>query len=130
MSEERSSTFLFLKNSCQIFLSSSCLVINNCIRNIALIILFRFLSHHIYILSKLTCSGEQLPQLGLMTPYGDRDLGSKLGQVMLGACRHQAIADINVALSSVRSSHLRAISQEIPQPSMTKISLKNDSSKI
>ena len=39
---------------------------------------------------------------------------------------HQAITWTNVELSSARSSgiHLRSIPQEIPQPSVTEISLK------
>ena len=42
------------------------------------------------------------------------------------AWRHQAITWTNVDLLSVRSSgiHLKAISQEIPQPPFTKVSLK------
>ena len=52
--------------------------------------------------------------------------GSTLAQVMVGAWRHQAITWTNVDLPSVRSNenHLRAISQEISQSSITKISLK------
>ena len=40
--------------------------------------------------------------------------------------RHQAITWTNVDWSSVKSSdiHIRAISQEMPQPSITKICLK------
>ena len=51
-------------------------------------------------------------------PYGGRDLGQHW--------RHQAITWTNVDLSSLRSSivHLRAISLEISQPSVTKISLE------
>ena len=50
---------------------------------------------------------------------------STLAQIMAW-CRHQAITWTNVDLSSVRSSgiHLSAILQEMPQPSVTKISLK------
>ena len=49
-----------------------------------------------------------------------------LAQVWLVAWRHQAITWTNVDLSSIRSSdiHLRAISQEIPQPSVTIICSK------
>ena len=49
--------------------------------------------------------------------------GSTLAQVM--AWRHQAITWTNVDWSSVKSSdiHIRAISQEMPQPSITKICL-------
>ena len=49
-----------------------------------------------------------------------------------GSRWHQAITWTNVDLSSLRSSdvHLREISLEISQPSITKISLKNHFSKI
>ena len=45
---------------------------------------------------------------------------------MDGAWRHQAITRTNADWSSVKSSdiHIRAISQEMPQPSITKIHLK------
>ena len=79
-----------------------------------------------------------------MTPYGHKISESTLAQVMAwchqatshylsqcwlrfvipnGIWRHQAITWTNVDLSSVRSSdiHLRASSQEIPQPSITEI---------
>ena len=61
-----------------------------------------------------------------MTPYGGRDLGQHCFRWWLVAWRHQAITWTNVDLSSLRSSdvHLRAISLEISQPSVTKISLK------
>ena len=51
---------------------------------------------------------------------------STLAQVMACCLWHQAITWTNVDLSSVRSSdiHLRVVSQKIPQPSVTKISLK------
>ena len=52
--------------------------------------------------------------------------GSTLAQVM-GCCwRHPAITWTNVDLSSVKFSdiHIRAISQEMPRPSITKICLK------
>ena len=63
---------------------------------------------------------------GLVTPYGHVDLGQHWFRYWLVAWRHQAITWTNVDLSSVRSCgiHVRAISQEIPQPSITKISLK------
>ena len=56
-----------------------------------------------------------------MTPYGDSDLGQHWLRQWLVAWRHQAITWTNVDLSSVRLSdiHLRASSQEIPQPSIT-----------
>ena len=52
--------------------------------------------------------------------------GSTLAQVMAFAWRHQAITWTNVDWSSAKSSdiHIRAISQEMPQPSITKIHLK------
>ena len=61
-----------------------------------------------------------------MTPYGDINLGQHRLRQWLVAWRHQAITWTNVDLSSVRSSgiHLRAILQEIPQPSVTEINLK------
>ena len=67
-----------------------------------------------------------LTHCGLVTPYGDRDLGQHWLRQWLVAWLHQAITWTNVDLSSVRSSgvHLRPISQEIPQPSVTEISLK------
>ena len=54
------------------------------------------------------------------------------GNRYLGQHRHQAIIWTNVDLSSVRSSdiHLRASSQEIPQPSTTEIMCKDMSRKI
>ena len=57
-----------------------------------------------------------------MTPYGDKDLGQ---QWRVG-WRHQAITWTNVDWSSAESSdiHKRAISQEMPQLSITKICLK------
>ena len=58
--------------------------------------------------------------------------GSTLAQVMVAAWQHQAITWTNFDLSSVESSafHVRAISLEIPQLWITKISLKNDLPKI
>ena len=63
---------------------------------------------------------------GLATPYGDRDLGLHWLMQWLVAWRHQAITWTNVDWSSVKSSdiHIRVISQEMPQPSITKIRLK------
>ena len=62
----------------------------------------------------------QLTHWGLGTLYGDRDLGQHWLR------RHQAITWTNVDWSSVKFSdiHIRAISQEMPQPSITKIHLK------
>ena len=62
----------------------------------------------------------------LVTPYGDKDLGQHWPRQWFVAWRHQAITWTNVDLSSVRSSgiHLRAILQDMSQPSVTEISLK------
>ena len=64
-----------------------------------------------------------LTHWGLVTPYGDRDLGQHRIRYWLVAWRHQAITWTNVDLSSVRPSdiHLRASPQEIPLPSITEI---------
>ena len=61
-----------------------------------------------------------------MTPYGDRDLGQHWLRQWLVAWWHQAITWTNVDWSSAKSSdiHIRAISLEMPQPSITKICLK------
>ena len=78
---------------------------------------------------QLFCTGfNELTHCGLVTPYGDRDLGQHWLRYYgrLVAWRHQAITWTNVDLSSVRSSciHQMAISQEIHQSSMTKINMK------
>ena len=67
-----------------------------------------------------------LTHCGLMTPYGDKDLGQHWLRQWLVAWRHQAITWTNVDLPSVRSIgiHLSTILQEILQPSITKISWK------
>ena len=67
-----------------------------------------------------------LTHCGLVTPYGDRDLGQHWLRQWLVAWRHQAITWIKVDLSIVKSSgiHLMAISQEIPQPQITEIRVK------
>ena len=67
-----------------------------------------------------------LTHCGLVTPYGDRDLGQLWLRQWLVAWRHQAITWTNVDWSSVKSSdiHIRAISQEMPQPPITNICLK------
>ena len=59
-----------------------------------------------------------LIQRGLVTPYGDKNLGQHWLRWWLVAWRHQAVTWTNVDLSPVRSSgiHLIAISQKIPQP--------------
>ena len=61
-----------------------------------------------------------------MTPYGNRDLGQHWLRQWLDAWRHQAITWTNADFSSFKSSdiHIRAISQEMPQSSITKILLK------
>ena len=58
--------------------------------------------------------------------YGVRDLGQHWFMFWLVAWRHQAITRTNADFSLIRSSdiHLRAISEEIPQPPNTKTSLK------
>ena len=72
------------------------------------------------------CWSCRLTHFGLVTPYGDRDLGHHWLRKWLVAWRHQAITWTIVDLWSLRSSdvHLRAISLEISKPSVTKISLK------
>ena len=66
-----------------------------------------------------------LTHCGLVTPYGSRDLSQHWFRQWLVAWWHQAITWTNVDLSSLRSSdvHLRAISLEISEPSVTKIRL-------
>ena len=56
-----------------------------------------------------------LTQCGLVTPYGDRDLGQHWLWQWLVAWRHQAITWTNVDLSSLKPSdfHLRTIWPEI-----------------
>ena len=68
----------------------------------------------------------ELTHWGLVTPFGDIDLGQHRLRWWLDALRHQAITWTNVDLSSVRSTviHLRAISSEVPQPPFAKVSLK------
>ena len=63
---------------------------------------------------------------GLVMPYGDIDLGQHWLRLWLVAWQHQAITWTNVDWSSVKSSdiNIRAISQEMSQPSITKICLK------
>ena len=68
----------------------------------------------------------------LIRPYGCIDLGQHWLRWWLRAWQHQTITWTSVDLSSVRSNdiNLRVISLEIPQPPVTKITLKNDLSKI
>ena len=63
---------------------------------------------------------------GLVTPHGVMDRGQHWLRKWLAAWRHQAFTWTNFDLSSVRSFdiHMRAISLEIPQPSISKIRLK------
>ena len=67
-----------------------------------------------------------LTHCGLMTPYGDLDLGQHWPRWWLVALQHQAITWASIDLSSGWPSkiHLRVISQEIPQVPITKIILK------
>ena len=60
-----------------------------------------------------------------MTPDGDRDLGQHWLRYWLVAWRHQVITWNNVDWSSVetRETDIRAISQQMPKPSITKIGL-------
>ena len=63
---------------------------------------------------------------GLVTPYGDIDLGQHWFRYWLVAWWHRTVAWTTVALSSVRcsSDHVRAISQEILLPSVAKIRME------
>ena len=72
--------------------------------------------HHLLHLVRFTHCGP-------VTPHGDSDL-SQIGSG--NACRHQAITWTNVVWLSVKSNeiHIRAISQELHQPSITTICLK------
>ena len=74
----------------------------------------------------LATTNPELTHCGLVTPYGDINLGQHWLRQWLVAWWHQAITWTNIDLSSVRSSgiHLRANLEEIPQPSVTEISLK------
>ena len=69
---------------------------------------------------------EENQHCGLVTPYGDLDLGQHWLRQWIVAWRHQAITWTNVDLSSVRFNdvHLMAISQDILQPSITEFTLK------
>ena len=73
-----------------------------------------------------TCWMRMLTHCGLVTPYVDRDLGQHWLKLWLVAWWHQAITWTNVDWSSVKSSdiHIRAISREMPQPSINEICLK------
>ena len=80
----------------------------------------------IQVLAKIHFLKVALTHCGLVMPYGCRDLGQHWFRKWLVAWWHQAITWTNVDMSSLRSSdvHLRAISFEISEPSVTKISLK------
>ena len=67
-----------------------------------------------------------LTHCGLVVPYGNIDIGQNWLIYWLVALRHQANTWTNVDWSSVKSSdiHIRAISQGMPQPLITKICLK------
>ena len=69
---------------------------------------------------------QGLTHSDLVTPYGNGGLGQHWFRQWLVAWRHQAIAWTNVVWSLVKSRdiHIREISQEMPQPSITKIRLK------
>ena len=84
------------------------------------------ISHSLLVRASYGVSFEDLTHCGLVTPYDNRDLGQHWFRQWLVAWRHQAITWTNVDWSSVTYSdiHLRAISQEIPQPWIPKISLK------
>ena len=102
----------------------------------ALLLAVWCLSNHLH--QKLTLSGinysvedkrlvyNLLTHWGLVTPYGDRELGLHWFRWLLVAWRHQATTWTTVDLSSVRSGdiYLMAISQNIPQPSINEFSLK------
>ena len=67
-----------------------------------------------------------LTHCGLVMPYDNIDLDQHWFREWLVAWQHQAITWTSVDLSSVRSSdnHTRAVSEEIPQPSISKIIMK------
>ena len=67
-----------------------------------------------------------LTHWGIVTPYGDIELGQHWLRLWLDAWQHQAITWTNVDLSSVRSTQifLGIISEKISQPLIPEISLK------
>ena len=67
---------------------------------------------------------HELTHCGLVTPYGDTDLDQHWLLQWLVARQHQAITRNNADVSSESDIHLRAISQEIHQPSITNTSFK------
>ena len=72
------------------------------------------------------CIYFSLTHCSLLMPYGEVDLGQTLAQVMAFCLMAPSHYLNHVDLSSVRSSdiHLKAISQEIPKPPITKFNLK------
>ena len=58
-----------------------------------------------------------------MTPYGNRDLGQHLAQVM-ACCLTAPSHYLNQCWLIISDIHIREISQELPQPSITKSCLK------
>ena len=79
-----------------------------------------------YLLSLGKDTQAWISELILVTPYGDVNCGQHWLRLWVVAWWHQAITWTNVDISPVRCSgmHLRAISQEILQPWITKISLR------
>ena len=82
--------------------------------------------------SLLTQISQKLTHSGLAMPNEDIELCQHWLKEWLVAWWHQAITWTNVDLSSIRfsDSHLRAIEQEIPQPSVLKMAWKLLKSKI
>ena len=82
-------------------------------------------SHEYLLWVKKKWIDAKLTHCCLVTPYRGKDLGRHWFRKWLVAWRHQAITWTNVELALKFSDvHLRAISLELSQPSITKISLK------
>ena len=77
--------------------------------------------HHICLMNMCY---SHFTHCGLVTPYGDKELCHHWFRQWLVAWRHQAIAWTNIDLASVRRCHIHMteISQQIPHPSIIKIS--------
>ena len=77
-------------------------------------------------LCSLSPRANVLTHFGLVTPYGDIDLGQHWLRQWHVVWRHQAITWANIDSSSVKTSdtHLRALWKDITQPPMARISLK------
>ena len=75
---------------------------------------------------KLIGNQFSLTHCGLVTSYGDRDIGQHCSRWWHVAWWHQAITWTNIDLLSLRSSdfHLRVTLPEKHQPSITKFSTK------